>query len=112
MTFIDPAPLQRTIAHLLAQLDAISSSGGEPAPEKHEKLARAINVQMKALQEINAHNQRCAAQEDQSEYLDYDELPPPNPEQRTQFIERLMRLYHRLNESGEISQADGDNVSE
>ena len=69
MTFIDPAPLERTIARLLAQLDALSLDEGEPAPDGYEKLARAISVQMKAVQDIYAHNQRCAAQEETSEYL-------------------------------------------
>ena len=112
MTFIDPAPLERTIAHLLAQLDAVSSGEDEPAPDRYEKLARAISVQMKALQDLYAHNQRCAAQEERSEYLDYDDLPPPNPEQRTQFIERLMLLYDRFNGPSGISQTHGDDAAE
>ena len=112
MTFIDPAPLERTIAHLLAQLDAVSSGEDEPAPDRYEKLARAISVQMKALQDLYAHNQRCAAQEEASEYLDYDNLPPPSPEQRTQFIERLMYLYHKLNGAEDVSQTHGDTLAE
>ena len=97
---------------MLAQLDALSLDEGEPAPDRYEKLARAISVQMKAVQDIYAHNQRCAAQEEASEYLDYDDLPPPSPEQRTQFIERLMHLYHKLNGAEDLSQTHGDDVAE
>ena len=108
MTIIDPAPLERTIRRLLEQLEADESQLSELSPDQYEKLARAINVQMKAVQEIYAHNQRIAAQEKQNEYLNYDDLPPPSPEQQAQFIERLMRLYHRLNGTGKIPQANGD----
>lgn len=106
MLYIDPAPLERTITRLITQLETASSETDDLLPDAYEKLARAINGQMKALHEIYGHNQRRAAQEKQRDYLNYDELPPPSPEQREQFIERLMHLYNRLN-GAEPIQADG-----
>lgn len=105
MTFIDPAPLERTITSLLEQLEAIPTDVDQSAPEKYEKLAKAISVQMKAVQDIYAYNQRASEQTEHMKYLNYDNLPPPSPEERARFIKRLTRLYNRINDNEEISSA-------
>ena len=106
MIIIDPAPLERTIASLLLRLDALIRDVEAATPDVHEKLAKAISVQMKAVQDIYAHNQRVKVKEEQTKYLSYDELPPPNPEERAQFIKRLTRLYNRINDRSQISGSD------
>lgn len=106
MIIIDPAPLERTIASLLLRLDALIRDDEAATPDVHEKLAKAISVQMKAVQDIYAHNQRVKVKEEQTKYLSYDELPPPSPEERAQFIKRLTRLYNRINDRSQISGSD------
>lgn len=106
MKFIDPAPLERTIAGLLEQLEALPIAPDQGVPDKYEKLAKAISVQMKAVQDIYAYNQRASEHTEQTKYLNYDNLPPPSPEDRARFIKRLTRLYNRINDGGEISSAD------
>jgi len=106
MTFIDPAPLERAIRHMLDHMTDISKRDDDMPLENCEKLAKAISVHVKAVQDITAHNARCAAQEDDGKYLSYENPPPPNPEQRAVFIKRLTDLYDRLNAEPEISSAD------
>ena len=33
----------------------------------------------------------------EGQYFDYELLPPPSPEQRAEFIERLMALHDKVN---------------
>jgi len=111
MTFIDPAPLERVIRHLLEQITenvtVSEDTLGDAKPlERSEKLAKAISVHVKAVQDITAHNARCEAQEDEGIYLNYDDLPPPNPEDRARFIKRLKHLYAHLNAEGKIPKTD------
>jgi len=108
MIIIDPAPLEQAIAALLLRVEALPRCEDEALPADYEKLAKAITVQMKAVQDIYAHNQRVSEVEEQTKYLNYDELPPPSPEERAQFIKRLTHLYHRLNERSAISGSDSD----
>jgi len=101
MTFIDPAPLTRTITRLLEHIEAMPMDA-EMRLEQYDKFAKAVILQMKAVQDITAYNQQTATQDTQTKYLNYDDLPPPSPEDRTRFIKRLTRLYDRLNDSGKI----------
>jgi hypothetical protein len=106
MTFIDPAPLERAIGHMVEQMNAYPADVDEMPLEACEKLAKAISVHVKAVQDITAHNARCAAQEDDKKYLSYENLPPPSPEERARFIKRLTHLYNRLNAGREIPSPD------
>jgi len=107
MTFIDPAPLERTIRHMLDEMAKLSVTIDDMLIlDKSEKLAKAISIHVKTVQDITAYNARCAAQEDDGKYLDYENLPPPNPEDRARFIKRLTHLYHRLNANGDVPNAN------
>lgn len=107
MTFIDPVPLERAIRHMLDQITANPAMvDNSSSLERSEKLAKAISLHVKAVQDITAHNARNAAQEDDGKYLSYDNLPPPNPKDTARFIVRLTHLYHRLNAETEVQDPD------
>jgi len=111
MTFIDPAPLEGVITSLLEQMTDNMKAPDNAQDvvkllERSERLAKAISVHVKAVQDITAHNARYVAQEDEDIYLNYDDLPPPNPEDRARFIKRLKHLYACLNAEGTVPNPD------
>ena len=98
MQHIPPDPLGDTIYKLLGQLAAPDMTAGEA-----EKLARAISVQFKALHDIEAHNQKIAQKGGNEKYLSYEDLPPPTPEERARFRDRLEHLIAKIEVERPIS---------
>ena len=55
-----------------------------------EQCARALNAQLKAIQELEAHNQRQTQHETGQTFTRYEDLPPLMPEDRERLKEELI----------------------
>ncbi len=110
MTPLDPHPLNQAISYLLREIDRLSTLeiSGEPQftlpTEKLERLARALSVKLKTLSEIENYNRKIKDDTLAEKYLDYEDLPPPSPEDRDRLIARIRLLYDRVNAEEEISE--------
>lgn len=60
--------------------------------ERVEHCARALCAQLKAVQELDAHNRRQAQLETGQTYTRYEDLPPLMPEDRDRLKQDLINL--------------------
>lgn len=101
MSEIDPDNLQYAIDELLSSLGqhaAIANTDAEIAPEKIDRTAKAISTCLKTLSDINAFNKGMEVSREKDRYTAYEDLPPPNAEDRRRIIEGLMARYDRLHD--------------
>ena len=110
MSTIDPTPLLQSSLYLLRHIETHAIDEGEVEPILYEKIARAISVQLKAVQDIDVFNQRRNENESLTKNLNYENLPAPRDDERERFIERLTHLYNRINGTAEICSSDSGNV--
>jgi len=103
MYVIDPDPLDRAVAQTLVQIDIISSDPERFSPEKLERLARAVSLQLKTISDIEAHNIRARKSDEEKKYLNYEDLPPPSPADRARLLDHVRLLYDRVNAGRQIS---------
>ncbi|WP_017930140.1 hypothetical protein [Robiginitomaculum antarcticum] len=101
MTTLPPAfdttAINRAIARLTDTLGQMADDlETEPQPERMDKLARAISAQLKAHADLTVHNDRAAKACEQQKYTAYEDLPPPSPEDRKRFIERLLIIVDKI----------------
>ena len=97
MPHISSAPLTRTITRLIYEVDALVDEGCEDVrPEILDKYARAITSQLKALQEIDAHNRAQDKNEQSRTYTAYEDFPAPTPQERERFKQRLESLIAKI----------------
>lgn len=82
---------------LIAAAERLIEEIGVQATEKDtlqlqrlEQCARALNAQLKAIQELEAHNQRQSQYETGQTYTRYEDLPPLMPEDRERLKEELI----------------------
>ena len=108
MNYIDPEPLDHAITRTLARIDEISSDPENLSPDKLERLSRAISLQIKAIVDIEAHNDRARKQAEEKTYLNYEDLPPPSPKDRDKLLQRIQLLYDRVNAAGKVSPISGE----
>jgi len=108
MNYIDPEPLDHAIAQTLARIDEISSDPEKLSPDKLERLSRAISLQIKAISDIEAHNERARKQAEEKTYLNYEDLPPPSPKDRDKLLQRIQLLYDRVNAAGKVPAVSGE----
>ena len=106
MSAIDPTPLLQSIAHLLRQIEMRTTDEEMAEPASYEKIAKAISFQLRAVQDIEMFNQDRSQNEALTKNQDYENLPPPNHDERERLIERLTHLYDRINGASEIHSAD------
>ena len=66
-------------------------------PAFYEKIAKAISFQLKAAQDIEMFNQDRQRSEALTKTQDYENLSPPDHEERQRLIEKLTALYNRIN---------------
>lgn len=105
MKYIDPEPLDMACARLLEEIARLSSPESETfAPDRMERLAKSLTHQLKAMADIDMHNKHVRAQQATENYLHYEDLPPPPPEDRERLIQRLEILYNRINAATEFSE--------
>lgn len=97
MPIISSDSLNHAVTRLIEKTDFIVAEEiADLKVDQLEKTARAISVQLKALHEIEQHNQHLAQQADNKKYLSYEDLPPPTPEERARFRDRLERLIAKI----------------
>jgi hypothetical protein len=97
--------MERAIRRIMDTMSVMTDDPeGEVSPERFERFARTISLQIKTMGDITAHNSRVSKSEDKEKYLSYEDLPPPSPEERERIIARLMERYRRVNDSGEIPE--------
>ena len=70
--------------------------------QRLEQCARALCGQLKAIQELDAHNLRQAQAETGQKYTRYEDLPPPSPAEQDRFYERLKSAIRRIEDGPEI----------
>jgi len=101
--YIDPDPLDDAVERLLAEMQALSRDPECVVPDKLERLAKAVSIHLKAINDVNAHNGRVAKADEDKKYLSYEDLPPPTPEERARLIDRVQLLYDRVNAGQPVS---------
>ena len=113
MNLISPDPIYRAITCLLSEIERISivdpteTETSTPLPaERLERLAKALSVKLKVLSEIEALNCKVEDQNKSQKYLNYEDLPPPSPEDRKRIIAKIRLLYDRVNAGEEIPDFD------
>lgn len=111
MTAINPDPINMAVARLLEDIEILSASAEGYAPEKMERMARALSAQLKAIAEIETHNRRIVQQDEEKNYLAYEDLPPPSPEDRDRILARVRLLYDRVTAGDDVSDISANPAS-
>jgi len=107
MKHISPDPLSRAIERLVSEIGIFADDEeADIKPEQLERFARAISVQLKALHDIEDNNLQAAKHDEDKKYLSYEDLPPPNPEERARFRLRLDSLIRQIEAGDEIPDFD------
>lgn len=112
MNPISPDPIYHAITCLLSEIEHISILDLDPATkaslpaERLERLAKTLSVNLKVLSEIEALNCKVEDKNKSQKYLNYEDLPPPRPEDRAKIIAKIRLLYDRVNAGEEISDFD------
>ena len=70
--------------------------------QKLEHCARALTAQLKAIQDLDAHNKRQTQHKIGQTYTRYEDLPPPSPAEQDRFYARLKSAIHRIENGPEI----------
>ncbi len=97
MSYISSDPLSRAITRLLEDIDVFVDMGGQDVrPDILDKYARAITSQLKALQEVEAHNTAQRQNDESRTYTAYEDFPAPTPEERERFKQRLEYLISKV----------------
>lgn len=96
MTELSPEQLIFAVRRLLAQIGKLSAEEDDVSPQKLEQSARALCSQLKAIQELEAHNLRQVQSQTDEKYTRYEDLPPPSPAEQDRFYARLKSAIHRL----------------
>lgn len=88
MTEFSLTPLRNSVANLLAEIEAHTFRPGDLDPGRLDRLARAIQSQLKTLETLEARALREAEQKRQA-YTCFEDLPPPPPEERARMVKLL-----------------------
>lgn len=89
-----------TLGQMVDDIDA------DLAPERMDKLARAITAQLKARTEVIESNAKAARSAQQENYTAYEDIPPPSPADRERLRERLRHLIDKITDGGAVSISD------
>lgn len=68
--------------------------------QRLELCARGLCLQLKAIHDLDTHNQRMAAIDIGQTYTRYEDLPPPSPAEQDRFYARLESSVTQI-ETGE-----------
>lgn len=115
MKHIDSTPLHRALSVMAAEIGRITDSfdpagglddkAGLNLPVAQlERYARAMAAHIKVIAEIEAHNRQVAANSDSEKYTAYEDLPPPNPDERQRVIQRVLALAARFETGAGLSK--------
>jgi len=104
LTFEDDAP-QRAVWRLLEDMTLVAEKtreeGDDPGAarktaETLDKIARSMSSTLKCLSDLQEQNARIRTADTDKKYTRYEDLPPPNPEERRRFLERLDHLVSQI----------------
>lgn len=119
---IDLDPLIAAVERLICDIGQMADSAntdaadqsldGKAAPERLDKMARAISAQLKAMADIQTHNERAAQTDEDKKYLRYEDLPPPSPADRARFTQRFIDLVGQIETSKPCADDSEDDPSE
>lgn len=105
MTDLPPkniAALNRAITYQLGQLDQCLDRVDDEDPAPHmDRIAKSILLLLKTHADAAAHFKDVAAQELDTKYTKYEDIPPPSPEDRERFKARFLDLIDKLR-SGQV----------
>lgn len=97
MTHVDTQALLAAVQFLTAQMEENLCGNDRPAaPEKLEKIARAISAYIKTLKEVDAYNLEATRQNDSAKYLSYEDYPPLRPEDRRALLEDITAALENI----------------
>lgn len=93
---LSPDKLLLAADRLIAELEQLANQDDELSPQRLEQCARALCTQLKAIQDLEAHNLRQVQTETGQKYTRYEDLPPPSPAEQDRFYDRLKSAIHRI----------------
>ena len=97
----DAGAPQMAILRLLDEMNQVAEktreAGEDPAAarmtaETLDKIARSMSSTLKCLSDLQAQNDRIRQADAEKKFTRYEDLPPPDPEERRRFLERLDHL--------------------
>ena len=108
-----PHPLSDTILQagletLLTQMERLTDqavSGSAINPAEFEKLAKAISAHLKTMDDVIAYDRRQRDLDTPKSYTAYADFPPPSPEERAEILERLQKLYAKMDIGAALTRA-------
>lgn len=90
MTELSLNNLHAAANRLIEELGKLASDKEALQIQRLEQCARALNVQLKAIQELEAHKLRQSQAETGQTYTRYEDLPPLTLEERDRFKQDLI----------------------
>lgn len=104
LTFDEAAP-QMAVWRLLEDMNRMAETEREETDtpdaarktaETLDKIARSMSSTLKCLSDLQEQNARLRAADNDKKYTRYEDLPPPSPEDRRRFLERLDHLVSQI----------------
>ncbi|WP_026941690.1 VOC family protein [Hellea balneolensis] len=77
--------LIEAVNRLMADIGIHAQNKEEAAVQRLDHCAKALCTQLKAIQELEAHNLRCHSAETDKKFTRYEDLPPLPVEDRERF---------------------------
>ena len=77
---------------LITELGVLAEEDDAVAPQRLEQCAKALCSQLKAIQDLEAHNLRQSQAKTGQKYTRYEDLPPLMPEDRDRLEKDLIKL--------------------
>jgi len=90
MTKLMPDNILRAANRLITELGALAEEDNAVAPQRLEQCAKALCSQLKAIQDLEAHNLRQSQAQTGQKYTRYEDLPPLTLEERDRFKQDLI----------------------
>ena len=102
MTALSSETLITAAERLIAEIGTHAGNQELLELQKLEHCARALTAQLKAIQDLEAHNKRQTQHKTGQTYTRYEDLPPPSPAEQDRFYARLKSAIHRIENGPEI----------
>gem|GEM_PF-5084911 len=101
----DAGAPQMAILRLLDEMNVVAERAdeetGDPTSARQtaetlDKIARSMSSTLKCLSDLQAQNERVEKADEEKKFTRYEDLPPPSPEDRKRFLERLDHLVAEI----------------
>ena len=91
----------RLLEEMTLAAEQTREAGGDPAAARQtaetlDKIARSMSSTLKCLSDLQAQNDRIRNADAEKKFTRYEDLPPPDPEDRRRFLERLDHLVAEI----------------